>query len=44
MHILHLIKTSEGATWAINQIKEIKRNFPEITFSVIIPDGVKHIK
>jgi glycosyltransferase involved in cell wall biosynthesis len=44
MHILHLIKTSEGATWAINQIKEIKRNFPEITFSVIIPDGGKHIK
>jgi glycosyltransferase involved in cell wall biosynthesis len=43
MHILHLIKTSEGATWAINQIKEIKRKFPEITFSVIIPDGGKHI-
>ncbi len=44
MHILHLIKTSEGATWAINQIKEIKCRFPEITFSVIIPDGGKHIK
>lgn len=44
MHILHLIKTSEGATWAINQIKEIKSRFPEITFSVIIPDGGKHIK
>ena len=43
MHILHLIKTSEGASWAINQIKEIKRRFPEITFSVIIPDGGIHI-
>lgn len=44
MHILHLIKTSEGATWAINQIKELKKLFPNITFSVVIPDGGKHIK
>lgn len=44
MHILHLIKTSEGATWAINQIKELKKIYPNITFSVVIPDGGKHIQ
>ena len=43
MHVLHLIKTSEGATWAINQIKDMKHNFPELTFSVVIPNGGKHI-
>jgi hypothetical protein len=43
MHVLHLIKTSEGATWAINLIKEIKKEFSDISFSVIIPDGGKHI-
>lgn len=43
MHILHLIKTSEGATWAINLIKEIKLKYPNITFSVIIPGGGKHL-
>lgn len=43
MHILHLIKTSEGATWAINQIKELKKFYPDITFSVVIQDGGKHM-
>lgn len=43
MHILHLIKTSEGATWAINQIKELKRLYPEVTYSVVIQDGGKHM-
>ena len=44
MHILHLIKTSEGATWAINQIKELKKAQSTITFSVVIPDGGKHLQ
>lgn len=44
MHILHLIKTSEGATWAINQIKELKKRYPSLTFSVILPDNGKHIE
>lgn len=44
MHILHLIKTSEGATWAINQIKELKERHPSLTFSVILPDKGKHIE
>lgn len=43
MHILHLIKTSEGALWAINLMKEVKKLYPEITFSVIIPDGGNYI-
>ncbi len=44
MHILHLIKTSEGATWAINLLKELKLRDNTITFSVIIPPGGKHFK
>lgn len=44
MHVLHLIKTSEGATWAINQIKELKKAHSNLTFSVVIPDGGKHIQ
>lgn len=44
MHVLHLIKTSEGATWAINQIKELKKEQSTITFSVVIPDGGKHLQ
>lgn len=43
MHILYLIKTSEGAGWALNLLKEIKHRFPIVTFSVIIPDGGKHM-
>lgn len=43
MHVLHLIKTSEGATWAINLIKEIRQRFSNVSFSVIIPEGGKHI-
>lgn len=42
MHILHLIKTSEGATWAINLLKEIKKQDKSMTFSVILPSGGKH--
>lgn len=44
MHILHLIKTSEGATWAINQIKELKKRNSNITFSVVLPEGGKHLQ
>jgi len=43
MHVLHLIKTSEGATWAINLIKELKFRYTDLTFSVIIPNGGKHV-
>ena len=43
MHILHLIKTSEGANWAINLMKDVKERYPEITFSVIIPTGGRQI-
>jgi|UPI0006467A0D glycosyltransferase involved in cell wall biosynthesis len=39
MHILHLIKTSAGAGWALNIMKEIKKNDPSITFSIIVPKG-----
>lgn len=42
MHILHLIKTSEGAGWALNLIKELKEQFPQLSFSVAIPLGGKH--
>ena len=42
MHILHLIKTSEGASWAIHLMKEVKKQNPNITFSVIVPSGGKH--
>lgn len=44
MHVLHLIKTSEGATWAINQIKELKKLYPHITYSVVIQEGGKHMQ
>lgn len=44
MHILHLIKTSEGATWAINQIKELSKRYPSLTFSAILPDNGRHIE
>lgn len=42
MHILHLIKTSEGATWAIKMLQEIKATYKDVTFSVVIPLGGKH--
>lgn len=42
MHILHLIKTSEGATWAIKMLQEIKATYKDVTFSVVIPSGGKH--
>ncbi len=42
MHILHLIKTSEGATWAIRMLQEIQLKYPHISFSVVIPPGGKH--
>lgn len=37
MHILHLIKTSEGAGWALHLMQEIKKRNPFISFSVAIP-------
>lgn len=42
MHILHLIKTSEGAAWALNLIKELRKSFPILSFSVAIPLGGKY--
>lgn len=42
MHILHLIKTSEGATWAIKMLQEVKKTYKDVTFSVVIPSGGKH--
>lgn len=42
MHILHLIKTSEGATWSIRLLQEIKLKHPDISFSVVVPPGGKH--
>lgn len=44
MHILHLIKTSEGATWAIKMLQEIKATYKDVTFSVVIPSGGKHFE
>ncbi len=44
MHILHLIKTSEGAGWAINLLKELKIKYKDITFSVVIPSGGKYFQ
>jgi glycosyltransferase involved in cell wall biosynthesis len=44
MHILHLIKTSQGATWALNQLAEMKLKDPSLTFSVILPDGGRHVE
>lgn len=44
MHILHLIKTSEGASWALNQMKEIKAAYPEITFSVAVPSDGRYFE
>jgi glycosyltransferase involved in cell wall biosynthesis len=42
MHILHLIKTSEGAGWALHLMQELKEHCPEISFSVAIPFGGKY--
>lgn len=42
MHILHLIKTSEGAGWALHLMQELKERNPQISFSVAIPTGGKH--
>lgn len=42
MHILHLIKTSEGATWAIRMLQEVKKTYKDVTFSVVVPSGGKH--
>ncbi len=44
MKILHLIKTSEGATWAIRLLESIKEKYPDISFSVLIPKGGKHFE
>jgi glycosyltransferase involved in cell wall biosynthesis len=42
MKILHLIKTSEGATWAIRLLELLKTKHPEVSFSVLLPKGGKH--
>lgn len=40
MKVLHLIKTSKGAVWAFNFIKDLKELHPEIKFHVVLPsDG-----
>lgn len=44
MHILHLIKTSQGATWAFNMMKDMAALFPDITYSVMVPAGGKHFE
>jgi glycosyltransferase involved in cell wall biosynthesis len=42
MHILHLIKTSEGALWALEFIKNIKEKYPEVKISVVLPSDGKY--
>lgn len=42
MHILHLIKTSDGASWAINLIEELQCKYPDLTFSVVMPVNGRH--
>lgn len=42
MKILHLIKTSEGATWAVRLLEEIHKRYEDVSFSVVIPKGGKH--
>lgn len=44
MHILHLIKSSEGADWAFEMIREMTRKYKDITVSVVIPSGGKHFE
>lgn len=39
MHVLHLIKTSEGAAWALNLLRVVKSKYPDLKFSVVIPKG-----
>lgn len=39
MKVLHLIKTSKGAAWAFNFLKDLKASHPEIKFYVIVPSG-----
>lgn len=42
MHVLHLIKTSEGAIWAYELMRDMKEKHPEIRFSVVLPSGGRH--
>ncbi|WP_167341849.1 glycosyltransferase family 4 protein [Nonlabens sp. SY33080] len=42
MTVFHLIKTSKGATWAIEMFKEQKRIYPNIKIVVALPKGGKH--
>jgi glycosyltransferase involved in cell wall biosynthesis len=44
MHILHLIKTSEGAGWAFDIINSLTETYDNVTFSVVIPPGGKHFE
>lgn len=42
MHILHLIKTSEGAIWAYELMRDLKEKHPDLSFSVVLPSGGRH--
>lgn len=42
MHILHLIKTSEGAAWALNLLEDLKQKYADLTFSVALPLGGRY--
>lgn len=44
MHILHLIKTSEGAAWALQLIERICEIYPSrFSFTVALPKGGRYI-
>jgi len=42
MHVLHLIKTSNGAGWAISLMEAMKKKYSDISFSVALPLGGKY--
>lgn len=42
MHVLHLIKTSDGAGWAISLMEAMKKKYNDISFSVALPLGGKY--
>jgi glycosyltransferase involved in cell wall biosynthesis len=44
MHILHFVKTSEGAKWTLDFIKDSQLHFDGITHSVVIPEGGKYFQ
>jgi glycosyltransferase involved in cell wall biosynthesis len=38
MKILFLLKTGQGAKWAFKMMHDLKQNYPDLTFSVVLPD------